>query len=294
MDYLFLVIATICASAKAIICKKIGQDNKGVSGVLFQNANIFAIGAIIILICNIGKVKSLLEISTFSLVLAAFFAVFLLFTQITQIYAMAGGLASLSSLIYTCGFLIPIFYNAAFLDESISVYQLLGIGLLIVALTVILPPERNRSFSFLWLTFALASMIGSGTNAVIQKIHQASEFKDELVPFLILSLLLAALLSFIFSFALKSKESAPHKALYQKRGALFLIVLGGVVVGLMNVTNLRLAGRLPAVVHFPTYNICSMLITALAGKLLFGERIGKRKMLGFLLGLLAITIIGLL
>ena len=62
----------------------------------------------------------------------------------------------------------------------------------------------------------------------------------------------------------------------------------------MNFVNLKLAGAIPAVIHFPVYNVASMMLTAVAGRVFFGERIGRRKLLGFGIGLIAITIIGLL
>ena len=293
MNYLFLLLATLAASAKAILCKKIGQDTDGVRGVLFLNANIFAVGAITILICNVGKVKSFWEISSFSLLWALLFASFLLFTQITQIFALSRGFASLSSLIYSCGFLLPIFYSALFLEESLSVYQILGIFVLLGALVVILPPEKSGKFSFVWLSFAILSMIGSGTNAIIQKIHQSSSFREERIPFLILALGFAALFSLLASLFPKKGDKPPRLTLYSKKSSVLLMLMGGAVVGLMNVTNLNLAGKIPAVIQFPVYNICSMLLTALAGRLLFSEKIGKRKLLGFLVGLAAITVIGL-
>jgi drug/metabolite transporter (DMT)-like permease len=294
MKYILLILATVFASSKAIICKKIGQDSKDLPAVLFLNANIFLVGAVTILISYLKEIKSFFEISSFSFILATVFAAFLLFTQITQIFAMSRGFASLSSLIYSCGFLIPIFYSAIFLDESISVFQILGIGVLLVSLFIILPPERGQRFSFIWLAFALMSMAGSGTNAVIQKIHQNSDFKDELAGFLFLALAFAAVLSLASSLIIKRKASGELLGLYGKKSSVLLILLGGVVVGGMNVANLKLAGQLPAVIHFPVYNICSMILTALAGKLLFKEKIGKTKLIGFIIGLGAITIIGLL
>lgn len=293
MIYILLVFATIATSSKAIICKKIGGDNRDMRGVLFLNANLFAVAAVTILICYADKVKSFFEISPFSLLLSLVFAGFLLFTQIMQILAMSRGFASLSSLIYSCGFLLPIFYSAIFLNEPLSLPQLLGILLLLASFCVILPPDRNGKFSFLWLVLALLSMIGSGTNAIIQKIHQSSDFKEELAPFLFFALLFAALFSLLLSFTIR-KEKSPRSAMYRQKGAFLLMLIGGIVVGGMNVANLMLAGRIPAVIQFPVYNICSMLLTALAGRLLFGEKIGTRKLFGFAMGLLAITVIGLL
>jgi len=294
MKYLLLVLATIAASAKAIICKKIGHDSSNVRSVLFLNANIFAVAAITILICNLNKINTFIRISYFSLLLAIVFAVFLLFTQITQVFAMSYGFASLSSLIYSCGFLLPIFFSAIFLNEKISVYQILGIAILITSLVIVLPPEKNGKFSFVWFSFAIMSMIGSGTNAIIQKIHQNSEFKNELVPFIFLAMIFASLLSLLASLVIKSKGPAVSKTLYSVKSAVILMISGGIVVGGMNVANLMLAGRVPAVIQFPVYNICSMILTALAGRLFFKEKIGKRKLLGYIVGLLAITVIGIL
>lgn len=294
MNYVLLILATVCSSLKAIICKGIGENNDRVRSVTFLNANMFAISAITILICYANKIKSFFEISSFSFVLAIIFAVFLLFTQITQIFAMSRGFASLSSLIYSCGFLIPIFFSAIFLNECISVFQIIGIVILIFSLTVILPPERNGKFSFVWLTFALLSMMGSGANAVIQKIHQNSNFKAELAPFIFYAFLFASVFSLILSITVRNDTDVKNVSFYKKKSAVLLMIFGGAVIGILNVMNLKLAGQLPAIIQFPVYNICSMILTALAGRLFFKEQIGKRKLIGFIIGLLAITIIGLL
>ena len=294
MKYLLLVLATIFASSKALLCKKIGQDNKNTCEVLFLNANIFLTSSLTILICFVNKIKSFFEISSFSLTLSLLFAAFLLFTQLTQIFSMSRGFASLTSLIFSCGFLIPIFYSALFLNETISIFQILGIALLIVALVVILPPSKDGKFSFLWLTFTIASMLGSGINAVIQKVHQYSDFKHELAPFIFFALLFASIFSLVLSFVIKENGTKKRRELYSKKSTVFLIVVDGFVVGLLNVANLKLSGTIPAIIHFPVYNICSMILTALAGHIFFGEKTGLRKLIGFVIGLCAITIIGLL
>ena len=294
MEYVLLILATVTASLKAVLGKKIGVSNSSAKGVFFLNANVFLIAAITILICFSNKIKLFLEISSFSLFLALFFAAFLLFTQIMQILSMSRGFSSLTSLIYACGFLIPIFYSAAFLNEPISVYQLIGIALLIASLTVILPPQKDGKFSFVWLTFALLAMLGSGANAIIQKVHQSSEFKNELAPFIFYSLLFAAVFSLILSFAVRGKEAIPLRELYLNKKTFLLIIFDGIVIGVLNFANLKLAGQLPAVIHFPVYNVCSMIMTAVAGRVLFQERISARKIIGFGLGLVAITVIALL
>ena len=54
-----------------------------------------------------------------------------------------------------------------------------------------------------------------------------------------------------------------------------------------------LSGVIPAVIFFPLVNGGSILLSALVGRLLFGEVCSKRQYLGFALGLAAILCIGL-
>ena len=124
--------------------------------------------------------------------------------------------------------------------------------------------------------------------------HQNSEFKEELIPFIFYALLFASVFSLVFSFVFKGKADTKRCDVYKNKTALFLILADGAIVGVLNFVNLKLAGTIPAVIHFPVYNVASMMLTAVAGRLFFGERIGARKLIGFGIGLIAITIIGLL
>ena len=294
MKYLLLALATVAATSKSVVCKKIGNDNSDARGVMFMNANIFFIAAITILICFLGKIKSFFEISPFSFFLSIGFAAFLLFTQIMQIYSMSRGFASLTSLIFSTGFLIPIFFSAKFLNEPISIYQLIGIGLLLVSLVVVLSPSKDGKFSVLWLIFTVASTLGSGINAVIQKIHQCSEYKSELAPFVFYALLFGSAFSLIMSFIMKGEGKIKRTDLYKTKNTLILMLIDGIIVGVLNFANLKLAGTIPAVIQFPVYNVLSMILIAVAGRVFFGEKTGVRKIIGFAIGLCAITIIGLL
>ncbi len=294
MKYLLLALATLASSAKSIVCKKIGHDTQNARQVMFLNSNIYMLASLIILICFSNKINSFFEISAFSFWFSLVFAAFLLLTQMLQIYSMSSGFASLTSLIFSCGFLIPIFYSALFLDESISIYQIIGIAILLVSLVVVLKPSKDGSFSVMWLILAVASMLSSGFTAVIQKIHQCSEFKEELAPFIFYALLFSAAFSFILSFLIKGDCTEKRTAIYKSKSALLLMLTDGLIVGILNFSNLKLAGTIPAVIHFPVYNVCSMILTAIVGRLLFGERVGVRKLIGFGIGLAAITVIGLL
>ena len=294
MKYLLLALATLAASGKSIVCKKIGNDTRNVRQVMFFNSNIYLFASLIILICFSAKIKSFFEISAFSFWFSLVFAAFLLLTQMLQIYSMSSGFASLTSLIFSCGFLIPIFFSALFLDEPLSVWQIIGIAILLLSLAVVLKPSKDGSFSVAWLILAVGSMLSSGITAVIQKIHQNSDFKEELAPFVFYALLFSAVFSFILSFLIKGSGEARRTEIYKSKSVLLLMLADGIIVGGLNYANLSLAGAIPAVIHFPVYNVLSMILTAIAGRVFFGEMIGRRRLIGFGIGLAAITVIGLL
>ena len=294
MEYALLILVTLFCSTRAVIMKKMGHDSSNMSGVLFLNSNIFFIGSLTVLLLSLGNLASLFALSPYSILLSLIFAVFLLVMQVTLMLSLGMGAASLSTLIYSCGFVIPIFYSAIFLGEEISVWQWLGLALLSVALVFIIPPKKGERLSLRWLIFAVSSMVGSGALAVVQKIHQNSPEKAELQGFIFFGLLFASVLLLLASVVTKRGDKRELLSLYSSKRTAVLLLLVGIIVGALNVINTSLTGKLPSIIHFPVYNGCSLILTALAGRFLFGERIGKLKLSGFVLGLVAIIVIGLL
>ena len=293
MDLFLLFCATLTATSKILVCKKIGRDTSGKSGVFLHNGALFAIGAFVILATLLTDIRSVFEISSYSFVLALLFAVFLLSKQAAEILALKFGAVSMTELVLSCGFLVPIFYGCFFLGESISPLQIGGLCVLIAALVMIISPKKSERLCIGWLVLAVLSALSSGINAVIQKIHQASEYDFELMPFLFFSLLFCAVFSFIAAFLTRGRTKPVKSASFSKGYLVFLLVFGGLCVGILNILNLRLAGKLPAVVQFPIYSIGTMILTGLAGKFIYKETIGTRKLIGFIIGCIAITVIAI-
>lgn len=294
MNYLLLFLSTFAAAAKGIMCKKIGHDTGDKRRMFLFNSVIFLFASSVIFCSLIARISDIFRISAYSFVLALLFAFFLLFTQTTEILAMRFGSVSMTMLIYSCGFLIPIFYGRIFLGEPISPMQLAGLFVLLLALVLIISPRKNERFSFPWLIFTALATLSSGTSAVIQKIHQSSVYKDELLPFLFFALLFSSLFSLIAVFFTRGGSYDVGEVKNGKIKTLIFLILGGLCVGLLNILNLRLAGKLPAVIQFPIYSIGSMILTGLCGRFVYKEILSRRKLVGFAVGCVAITVIALL
>lgn len=290
MVYILLILTTITATGKALACKKIGTTDSSLRIVMRQNSIIFITALFPVVLMLLPDLSVIFTLSPFSFILSMVFAASMILTQTTEIKAMSLGSSSMTILIYSCGFLLPIFFGYFRYDEAVSLWQVFGIFILLGALYLMISPEKNFKISFKWLFFSLLSMIGSGLNAIIQKIHQYSQFSDELLPFLISMFFFCALFSFVVSI-FAPKTSSVNLSFKER---IIVPVVSGLFIGVLNILNLTLAGKLPSIIHFPIYSIGSMILTGVLGTLIFKEKNTKKQLIGFGIGCIAITIIGIL
>ena len=86
-------------------------------------------------------------------------------------------------------------------------------------------------------------------------------------------------------------------ALRKREGIRGQDLLWGMLVGIPNYFSSRFLllalENLPAVAVYPVFNIGTILLVTLAGTLLFGEKIGRRKGIGLLLILLSLVLLNL-
>lgn len=147
-----------------------------------------------------------------------------------------------------------------------------------------------------WFPFAVIAMLGSGANAIFQKTHQYSAFAEELKFFLVFSLFFSALFTGIASLIIcdndKQKLVLPKGQRIIKN---IIVPIGlGICVGMLNFLNLSLSGKLPSVILFPIYNIGSMLLSSIISSIIYKDKPTKRQSVGFVLGIVAIFIVGVL
>ena len=146
-----------------------------------------------------------------------------------------------------------------------------------------------------WVSFAIAAMLGSGINAIFQKTHQYSDFAEELPFFLVYSMFFSTVFIAIASVIIRDKETS--KSRFSEKEALKKIWIPlclGVCVGTLNFINLELSGKLPSVIHFPVYNVGSMLLTSGISAIIYKDKPTKKQGIGFVIGIAAILVIGIL
>lgn len=287
--YFMLAISTAAAAGKAVIFKKIGVDSKSTKQLVASNALSFLFAALLTLAFSGFRFGKLLSISPFSFLLAVLFAVCMIFTYLTQMKALSFGNGSSTMMVYSCGFLVPIVFGALAYNEHISLVQFFALLLLILSLVLIINPKQSGKLSISWLVFSFLSALGSGMVAVLQKIHQHSPFAKEYSEVLVWEFIIAAAASAVITnFFHKNAE----KTTVTKK-QVFTSSINGTFLCVLNTMNIQLAGKLPAVIVFPIYNIGSIVLSGVMCALLFKETVANREIFGFVVGCAAMLLIGL-
>mgnify|MGYP003293757433 CR=1 FL=1 len=297
LNYLLLVLSMITASGKALFGKVVGRGAKTINESLKQNFLSFVVAFVCSLFFVLGKLK-IFTVSSFTLILSVVFALSVSLTQITQSKAMGLGASSIVSLIYSFGFVLPIVFAFIVWGESVSIFQIAGLVLLVVSLVLIVYKKGEKSKrGWAWFILALVAMIGSGTNAILQKIHQRSPYFEELELFLVYATFFSMIFTFI-AFLITKRKKNEEQTEEENKPSLLKRLIGpiglGVCVCALNFVNLYLAGKLPSIIQFPIYNVGNLLLTTVVSAIIFKDKTSVQQKIGLGIGVVAILIIGLL
>ncbi|MBP3703848.1 MAG: EamA family transporter [Lachnospiraceae bacterium] len=165
---------------------------------------------------------------------------------------------------------------------AIGLYCLLGIG-------VGMFRQAGRilsSLAFAVMGFVLA-FVFQGIIGIIQKIHQSSSHKNELMIFLAVAFLFSCIFSGVISKGGKSEFK------FSKTEYTFAVICG-VCTFLMNYINLKLSGLIPSQIFFPLVNGGAIILTSIVSVVIFKEKMNKQQLIGLIGGLVSLILICLL
>lgn len=204
-----------------------------------------------------------------------FFGSFVLYQQ-----SVKDNGASLSSMAGKMGILLPMVASIVFWQEWPTPLQSVGILLAISAILYINSgPSTHQKIKTSLILLFLVGGLGEFTNKLFQVYGQ----QNDQSLFLFIVFATACLLSLIYAF----KQTIVIGSSLKKD------MLMGLAIGVPNMFSshfLILAlNTIPAAIAFPAFSAGTILIVALLSRLVFGEKLNNRSMIG-----LAMTIIALL
>jgi len=291
---IFLLLLSIAAYVTVMI--GMGQLGKNV----FQNAkdrmyfqlirNFFCI----IMMAVIGRA---FVPSGFTLFLAACMGMATLLSSVTSLACFKYGPVSISILIYSSlSMLISSLAGPIFWGESISFLQIVGIVLCLASMTLLTERSLVEKTRPIWFLFLILAGIGGGLQGPIQKVLATSAYAGERMEFITYTFIFSTITPLILLAVAKLKDrknpETAEKVTYKLKGYVFwMFLLQAALSVFLNINNLKLVAELPTVVFFPSYSIGGLLITTLASRFLFNEKMTARQTAGFVTGLCALLLI---
>ncbi len=228
-------------------------------------------------------------VSTYTIILAVFFALAIWLNQYFFLKALKCGTMSFTTFIQGASLLIPIVFGVIAWKEKITVLQIILLLIIVLSMALSLGIKKE-SINLKWLIFSFLAMSFLGVIGILQTIHQASNYSNELFAFLRYAFIFSVLINFVGWQIAERKQ----KSNFSVRGsAIIQAGSSGAFMGLVHIINLYLAGTLPKVIFFPIINGGLIFITLIADIIFFKEKLSIKQWIGILAGTIALGIIGI-
>lgn len=297
MEYVLLAVAVLLGASKNIFTKIVKKNSASFYDTMKMNVITFAFALVTVFLIGITSIKTTFQVPW---ALVVCYAVCTLGSQIALMKAVELGSVSISSLFYSCGFMLPTVFGSIYYNEEINALHIIGLVLIVVSFVCSAKKEEGKKFNIGWLIAALGGLLFSGMVGIMQKLF-TNDFKQYkldnflCVSFMIIILMSAAamLVSWLWNRKKNNEKQAEEKTDSKVKTSFLVKQYGftvglGVVMGLVNKTNTFLSGVLPSVLVFPITNGGVILSTTLLSMLIFKEKLTLLQKIGLIIGILGI------
>ena len=237
-----------------------------------------------------------LEGSLYTIIVGAVFGIVTAIAAICGFIAMSIGPLSYTTVMTSCSTVITAI-SGLFFGETISALKWVGIALMMVCLILSNKKENSsdeKKASLKWFIFSMLAAVFGAAIGLIQKTHQESEHSGELSLLLIIAFAFSTLFSLVwYLISLKKDPPVIEKSENGKRSVKMIAFLAiifitvGLGVALNNIINLYLVGVMDSAVFFPIVNGGHLILTTLAGLILFKEKLSNMQWIGLASGIAA-------
>ena len=280
MQYILLTIVVFMVAAQNIAEK---QYN-----VKVQNGNAFLLAGLSSLVamaffvlCSGFRFSFEWGITGYSLAFAVSYAL----ANLGIVLAIRHGSLGITMLIYSYSLIIPTFYGVIALNEPVTMFTILGLILLAVALFLLNFKNETIKVSLKWLGFMLMAFMGNGMCSTIQKIQQSAfngGYKNE---FMILALFVAGVFLILLSKTGQKGESPKKTMPYA--------ACRGIANGIVNLLVMVLTGLIPNVILFPVISAGGIVLGFFAAVFVYKERLSLVQYIGYAVGVASVVILNL-
>lgn len=281
MHYVIMLLAVVCFTAQFNFTKSYEKEVKQtLATTLIMVAVTNFVGTLLFLI--VGGFK--IQFSTISLFWAVALAAVMIPYFIIGVKVLSlGSLAIYSMFMMLGGMLVPFFYGVLFLKEELTLSKIAGtvlLSLFIVLQALWQSDEENqestRGKKGIFFLLCLLIFFLNGMTGVVAKAHEINRQAVDEISFTITSCALTSALSLIFLLPCGKNIRLAFKENLRLRPVLIMILLGATAYT-GNFLHLKAASFVPASVQFPLVSGGVIVLSALASKLIFKEKITSKE-----------------
>ena len=302
MEFRYLFLACAFFALQFIFQKLFEKRTVGGISVCMWNQLVFCTVSVLFLIVKTGGAFSKLTLPAF--LFGLLYSLSSSLGCIVTIMAMnRGKVGTVGAYSMAGGMVIPFIYGIAALSEEASLFKWLGIVILTLSLLPSVMTEKphaekgekgKRDIRLIFLTVMV--FLANGFVSIFSKMHQISPAAIDEDSFLLLTgiqkivIALVILIAAICSARAQGSKTAATDVIWSigrktMTGALFslLVLIAGTYAicnTLGNLFSLKCMAIMDASIQFPLLSAIVILLSALFGRLFFGEKITRTSWIG--------------
>lgn len=288
MEYIYLFIACAFFALQFIFQKLFEKRTKGGLTVCLWNALVCTLVTMAVLFFRSGVPA---DVNAYVVMVAALYSASGLICTIASITAMSrGNVASLGTFCLAGGMILPFLYGIFVLNEEAGLFKWLGIAVLMLSLIPSLMAKQSK-MDVRFAVYASIVFVTNGCVSIFSAMHQKSPQAIDGDGFLFTAgviRLLACVLIILGIAAYRKCRGGSHvlkdafwdigrEPMVRKIFVALLVFAGSYAVcnTLGNVFSLRCLLTMDASLQFPILSAVVIVLTALFGRIFFGEKITK-------------------
>ncbi len=241
------------------------------------NALLGVSATVIYLVINKFKI----ELTSYSVIMAAIFTILILTYVMIGFKIMKKGNMSLYTLfLMSGGMTIPYIWGVLFLNEELTIVRTIGLLAIIAAIVISnsggAKPDRKQ------LLLCIAVFLLNGFTSVTSKMHQISPISELVTSsdFAFITAVFKAVLCIALLLILKNKMNVQAPISLPIKKVLPIVIITALADSISFVFQLIGATELPATILYPFITGGSIILTSLAGVIVFKEKMTARQWMG--------------
>lgn len=276
--YILIIIADLLLAVTFLFQKKYQKlSGTSLKAGLVYNALMGVFSAIMFLCINGFEIR----ITGFSLFMAVIFATVVTLYIFVGFKLMEKGCMSIYTLFLMAGGMtVPYVWGVLFLDEALTFIRTLGLLAIIVAIGISNSGAKNVDKK--QIIMCISVFLLNGVSSVTAKMHQINPVSQVVTSpdFAFLVMVVKAVMCSVILLINRKRFVSDSQKMSSVKTILPIVLFAAMADGISYMLQLIGATQLPASVLYPMVTGGSVILTSLAGVVVFKEKLSARQWIG--------------